>query len=115
MRLKVAAVAVEYYSKKSHPLSAANMIWEQRFKNFQVDIIYLWERKKGNRKPSLLIISNQLSITNFFESYETFAGDYIGQNNYPINWILRDDFLVGTATNLAAYEPYFATHGFVEE
>ena len=48
MRLKVAAVTVEYYSKTSRPLAAANMVWEQRLNKFQVEIISLLERKKGN-------------------------------------------------------------------
>ena len=32
--LKVADVAIEYYSKTSHPLDAANMMWDQILKNF---------------------------------------------------------------------------------
>ena len=38
---KVADVAVEYYSKTSCPLAAANMVWDQILKNFQVEIISL--------------------------------------------------------------------------
>ena len=105
MRLKVAAVAVEYYSKTSCPLAAANMVWDQMLKNFQVEIILLLERKKGNHDASLPIISNNLSITNLFEAYETFAGDYIGKNNCPINWVLRDDVVVGPATTIAPNQP----------
>ena len=75
MRLKVAAVPVEYYSKTNLPLAAENMMWDQRLKNFQVEIIFLLERKKGNHEASLTIISDKLSITNFFEAYDTFSGD----------------------------------------
>ena len=61
------------------------------------------------------MISNTLSIENFFEAYYTFAGDYIGQNSYPINWVLREEVVVGLATNLAPDQPYSSTHGYVEE
>ena len=36
MRLKVDDAAVEYYSKTSLPLDAANMVWNKNLKNFQV-------------------------------------------------------------------------------
>ena len=91
------------------------MMWDQRLNNFQVKIISLIEWKKGNHDSSLTIISNTLSITNFFEAYDTFAGDCIVQNNCPINWLLMDDVLVGPDTTLATNKPYSATHGLVEE
>ena len=90
------------------------MVWEQRLNNFQVEIIFLLEHNKGNHDASLLIISNKLIITNFFEAYNTFSGDYIGQNNCPINWVLRGDVLVGPATTLTANQPYSATHVSLE-
>ena len=105
MSLKVAAVAVDYYSKTSRALAAANMMWYQMLKNFQVEIISLLERKKGNHKSPLPIISNKLSITNFFEAYDTFAGDHIGKNNCTINWVLRDDVFIGPSTTLAVNQP----------
>ena len=88
MCLKVSAVAVDYYPKTSIPLAAVNMAWDQRLQNFQVEIIYLLERNKGNNESFLPIISNKLSITNFFEAYDTFAGDYI-ETKCPINLVLR--------------------------
>ena len=83
--------------------------------NFQVEIIPLLERKKGNHNAFLPIISKKLSITNFFEAYDTFADDYIGQNNCTINWVLRDDIVVGPATTLASDQPYSATHVSIED
>ena len=91
------------------------MVWEQRLNNFQVEIIFLLEHNKGNHDASLLIISNKLIITNFFEAYNTFSGDYIGQNNCPINWVLTDDVMVGPATIIAHNQPYSTTHVLVEE
>ena len=79
MSLKVASVAVGYYYKTSGPLAAANMMWDQRLKKFQVEIISLLERKKGNNDASFPIISKNLSITEFFEAYDTFSDEYIGK------------------------------------
>ena len=115
MRLKVATVAVEYYSKTSRPLDAANMVWYQRLKKFQVEIISLLEQKKGNHDASFPIISNKLSITNFFDAYDTFAGEYIGENNCLINWVMREEVVVGPATTLAHDQPYSSTYGLVKE
>ena len=78
MHVKVSAVAVEYHSKTILPLAAEKMVWNQMLKKFQVGIISLLERKKGNHDASLPVISNKLSTTNFFEAYDTFSGDYIG-------------------------------------
>ena len=91
------------------------MVWNQMLKNFQVEIISLLERKKGNQDASLPVISNKLSINNFFEAYDTFSVDYIGQNKCPIKWVLRDNVVVGPATTMAPDKPYSATHGLVEK
>ena len=42
MLLKVGDVTVEYYSKTSCPLATANMVWDQRLNNFQVEVISLF-------------------------------------------------------------------------
>ena len=96
-------------------LAAANMVWDERLNKFQVEIISLLERKKGNNDASLPIISNKLIITNFFEAYDTFSGDFIGKNNCPINWVLREDIVVGLATTIDPNHPYYSTHVSVEE
>ena len=101
MRLKVADVAVECYSKTNHPLDAVNMVWDQRLNNFQVEVISILEWKKGNHYAYLPIISNKLSMVNFFEAYDIFDGDYIVKNSCPVNWVLRDDVVVVVSTTLA--------------
>ena len=115
MRLKVSDVAVEYYSKTSRPLDVANILWDQRLKNLQVEIISLLEQKKGSNYASLPIISNKLIISNFFEVYDTFSGDCIRKNECPINCVLRKDVVVGMVNTLSLNQPYSSTHGLVEE
>ena len=95
----------------SCPLASENTVWEQRLNKFQVEIISLLERKKGNHDAYLTIISNKLSITNFFEAYDTLAGDYIGKNNCPINWVLREDVVVGPATTISPDKTYSYNYG----
>ena len=115
MRLKVSDVVVKYYSKTSRPLAAENMVWEKMLENFQVEIISILGQEKGNHDASLPMISNKLSITNFFEAYNNVDGEYIGKNNYPINWVLRGDVVLGLAITLAPNQPYSTTNGLVEE
>ena len=47
MRLKVAAVAVDYYPKTSRLLTAANIMWDQRLKNSRLRLYPIWKGRKG--------------------------------------------------------------------
>ena len=105
MHVKVSAVEVEYHYKTILPLAAAKIVWNQILKKFQVGIRSLLEWKKRNHDASLPVISNKLSINNLFGAYDTFDGDYIVKNNFPINWVLKDDAVVGPATTLAPNQP----------
>ena len=72
--LKVAAQVVLYYDRINHPLTAQGMSWG-RLNNFKVEWGSLKEQKESNNEGSLPTISNKLSITNFFEAYETFVSN----------------------------------------
>ena len=63
MRLKVAAKAVEYYSKMDRLLTAPRIIYDHRLKNFKAEWDSLQERKSVNYDSALPIISNTLPIT----------------------------------------------------
>ena len=74
----------------------------------------LLESKKSNGDLTLPVISAKLSITAFFEAYETFTGEFIGQAHCPIAWIYRDDVVVaGVAPALEPDQPYSTEHGSV--
>ena len=77
LRLKVAALVVEYFSRRGRDLTAANMTWI-RLDNFCVGFDTLNDRKKKNDELSLPVISTKLSITAFFKAYETYVGKFIG-------------------------------------
>ena len=115
MRLKVAAQVVLYYDRTNRPLTAMSMSWV-RLNNFKVEWESLKEQKDSNDEGSLPIISNKLSISNFFEAYETFVSNYIGQSKCPLSWIYRTTVNVpAIAPNLLADQPFSTEHGSVSE
>ena len=115
MRLKVAAQVVLYYDRTNRPLTAVSMSWV-RLNNFKVEWESLKEQKSSNNEGSLPIISNKLSISNFFEAYETFVSNYIGQSGCPLSWIYRTTVNVpAVAPNLLADQPFSTEHGLVSE
>ncbi len=83
MRLKVAAQVVLFYNRTSRPLTVQNLAWV-RLSNFKIEWESLKEQKTANDEGNLPIISNKLTIANFFEAYETFAYIFIGQSGCPL-------------------------------
>ena len=77
MRLKVAAKVAQYYSNTDRPMTAANMTWV-RLNNFQLEMDSLVDRKKANNDLTMPVISRTLSITAFFEAYDTYVAEFIG-------------------------------------
>ena len=113
MRLKVAAQVVLFYDRTNRPLTAQNLTWV-RLGNFKTEWESLKEQKAANDEGSLPVISNKLSISNFFEAYETYAGNFIGQSGCPLTWIYRQDIAVpGAAPPLAVDQPFSEEHGSV--
>ena len=113
MRLKVAAQVVLFYDRTSRPLTAQNLAWV-RLNNFKVEWESLKEQKTANDEGNLPIISNKLTIANFFEAYETFVGNFIGQSGCPLTWIYRADVEVpAAAPPQAPDQPFSAEHGSV--
>ena len=115
MRLKVAAKVALYYRNTARAMTAANMTWV-RLNNFQLEMESLLDRKKANDDLTMPIISKTLSITAFFEAYDTYAGEFIGQADCPITWIYRDSVAVaGAVPALDTDQPYSEQHGSVAE
>ena len=113
LRLKVAAQVILYYDRTNHPLTVQGMSWT-RLNNFKVEWESLKEQKQSNDEGSLPTISNKLSIANFFEAYETFVSNFIGQSGCPLSWIYRANVDVpGIAPALEADQPYSTMHGSV--
>ncbi len=85
-RLNTASTVVNYYSKTLRTLTFGNMAWV-RLNNFQVEWDALLERKKTNDELSLPKISKHIGIVAFFDAYDTYTEEFIGQAKCPIGWI----------------------------
>ena len=115
MRLKTAAQVVLFYNRTGRALTAPSLTWA-RMSNFKVEWESLKEQKDSNDEGSLPVISQKLFITNFFEAYETFVGNFIGQSGCPLSWIYRQDAAVpAVAPALEADQPFSTEHGSVSQ
>ena len=115
LRLKVASKVVEFYMRTARPLTAANMRWV-RLSNFKIEWDTLIDRKKKNDELTLPTISRTLPIVPFFEAYDTFVDEFVGQAGCPIQWIYRENAaVVMPPPNQDADQPYSTVHGSVAE
>ena len=113
LRLKTASLVADYYLRTLRDLTAGNMVWT-RLNNFQVEYDTLLERKKTNDELTLPKISRNLPIVPFFEPYDSFVEEFIGQANCPLAWIYREEVDVpAPAPDLLAGQPYSEGHGSV--
>ena len=62
------------------------------------------------------VISKTLTVTAFFEAYDTYVNEFIGQANCSLKWIFRDSVAVAAAVPaLDTDQPYSIEHGSVAE
>ena len=89
-RLKVAAIAVEYYASTARPLTAGAMVWNSRLKNFEkeYEVIKSMKSKDGGEVPK---ITKNVGIAKFLEAYENFTKEYIGVRSAPLAYVIRVD------------------------
>ena len=69
---------------------------------------------KANDDSSLPIISTKLPIAEWFEAYETFNSNYIGQGGCNLSWVHREFVTVAAAEGLAPDQPYCDLHGSID-
>ena len=113
LRLQVAAKVVEFYQRTARPLTAANLRWV-RMSNFKIEWTTLVDRKGKNDELTLPSISRSLPIVPFFEAYDTFCEEFIGQAGCPIKWVYRDAVAVPAAVPAQdTDQPYSTQHGSV--
>ena len=113
LRLKVASKVVEYYDRTERTLTASSMMWS-RLANFKVEWDTLVDRKKKNDELTLPTVTKSLPIVPFFEAYDTFVEEFIGQAGCPLKWIYREnDNVVIPAPAQMPDQPYSVEHGSV--
>ena len=116
MRLKVASQAVEYYLNTGRALLSTGMIWTNRLRNFQAEKESLDEMKKNNINLDLPAISNKLKIIDWFEAYNNFCDDYVGQSGAPLSLVSRTLVAIpAVAPPLVADQPFSFKWGLVAQ
>jgi len=70
MRLKVAAIAVEYYAATDRPLTAGAVVWNSRLKNFQTQWKAIMDLKEKDPQDCPLITKN-IGVVKWLEAFET--------------------------------------------
>ena len=82
--------------------------------NFKIEWDTLVDRKGKNDELTLPSISRSLPIVPFFEAYDTFVEEFIGQAGCPLKWIYQDAVAVpGAIPAQEADQPYSTQHGLV--
>ena len=89
MRIKVVAQAVEYCLDTGRALSAAEFLWTDHLCNFQAEKESLNEMKKNTTNMELPVSSNNLTIIDWFDTYNTLCDDYIRQSGAPLSLVSR--------------------------
>ena len=115
LRLRVAAKAILYYDRTGRGLTVQSLLWV-RLSNFEMEYDSIQEAKKANDNLTLPVISGKLLIGKWFEAYETYVDEFIGQADCPLKWIYREDSAVAAvAPALAHDQPFSNEHGSVAE
>ena len=113
-RLKVAAIAVEYYAATDRALTAQAMQWDSTLKNFEEQWKAIQDAKDSD-KADVPMMSKTVGIVKWIEAYENYSKNCIGVRNAPLAYVIRDDVAVPAAPALQAGQPHSDVHGSVKE
>ena len=115
MRLKVAAILVEYYDNMDLPLTSGAMVWTSCINYFQVQwksIMYINEADPQD----LPKMENIVSIVKWIEAYVTYLQQEIGARNAPLAYVIREDAAVPAADpDLVPNAPHSTLHVSLKE
>ncbi len=112
-RIKIAAIAVSYYTTIDRETTPNNMHYQRTL----IDFYEQWENlvKKGEESaPSTPCITRSLPIIKWTESFEEFLHQVLGVNLVPLSYVIREQMLVGAAPALMNNRSYSDEHGSVE-
>ena len=114
-RLKVAAIAVEYYLATDRAITAAAIQWDTQLKNFEIQWKSLLALKDSSDSLELPKMSKTVGIVKWLEAYESYASQKIGVRKAPLAYVIREIATVPAAPALMAGQPHSETHGSVRE
>jgi len=112
-RIKIAAIAVSYYTSIDRDTTPNNMHYQRTLMDFHEQ----WENllKKGEEKaPATPCITRSLQIIKWTESFEEFLHQVLGVNHVPLSYVIREHMLVGAPPALLTNHSYSEEHGSVE-
>lgn len=113
-RIRVAALAVRYYSDTGHlPIKLGMLTWTV-LANFDVQWRALKELKKRD-EPDVPKLTKGLTIIKYIESLRVHCMEVVGVRNCPLAYLLRDDKVPPvTPSPLAQDQPHSEKFGSVE-
>ena len=113
-RLGIAYELVRYYNTVGRDLTAANMQWNNRIKNFEIQ----WKAIKTKRDedtPEVPKISKSLSIIKWTEAFQDHLHRVIGVRMIPLAYITRKgEDVPAMAPPLLAGQLHSKVHGSIE-
>ena len=105
---------VRFYTTVGRDLTVANLQWSTVMKNFEIQWMALKERKWDD-SPDVPKISKGLLVIKWTEAFQDFLNRKIGNRNFPLVYIIRDEpNPPAAAPPLAAGQPHSIEHGSVE-
>ena len=113
-RLKIAADAVRYYQAIGRDLTAGNMNYTNTLKSFELQWKSLVGRKDED-KPKVPVITKNLKITRWSESFDDFLHRITGARHAPLAYVTRPVVAVpAAAPALLPRQPHSQEHGSIE-
>ena len=114
-RLIIACDLIRYYETVGRNVTAANLQWTPIMRNFGEQWKALMDRKEED-EPDTPVISKELPVMQWVESFRDYLQRCIGVRNIPLVYVIRPDVAVpNPITGQAPNQPYTDEHGSIEE
>ena len=112
-RLRVAAIAVEYYAATDRAITVQSVQWNTTLKNFEEQ----WKAIKSAKDddtPEAPKMTKTVGIVKWLEAYENYSKNRIGVRDAPLAYVIREEVAVPAAPALQAGQPHSDEHGSVK-
>ena len=112
-RMKIATIAVSYYTAIDRESTPNNMHYQRTL----IDFHEQWENlvKKGEESaPTTPCVTRSLPIIKWTESFTEFLHQVLGVSHVPLSYVIREHTLVTAPPALLTNRSYSEEHGSVE-
>ncbi len=114
-KLTIAAELLRYYGLVGRPTTAANILWDPVIKDFHAQWEFMVEKKKKADAMKVPVITQELSIFKWTNSFEDFLHRMIGNNKFPLSYVIRKESAIPAIGVMAHGTPHSAEHESIEE